>query len=74
VGFDLGYESLSGYKGTNAWWAVPAGDGWVEHTWTVADANFVGGWGWNSRTDIGGSPGDVAIREVRVRKVAVPAK
>jgi hypothetical protein len=69
VGFDVCYESLKGYKGTGKRWEVPAGEEWIEHTWTVDDANFVGGWGWNFRTDIGGSSGDVAIKEVRVRKI-----
>lgn len=65
---DVCYESLTGYRGTGEWWEVPAGDEWSSHTWYVEDANFVGGWGWNFRTDIGGSPGDVVIKEVRVKK------
>jgi hypothetical protein len=67
-GMDICYESLKGYKGTGQRWEVPAGEAWSEHTWTVDNANFVGGWGWNFRTDIGGSPGDVYIKEVRVAK------
>jgi polysaccharide biosynthesis protein PslG len=66
------YESLKGYRGTGS--SKPMTDDWTEYTWKVDDANFVGGWGWNFRTDIGGSPGDVAIREVRVKKNAAPAK
>lgn len=66
--FGLTYESMTGYKGAKGRWTVPAGDQWVENTWKISDANFVGGWGWNFRTDAGGSPGDFLIKEVRVRK------
>jgi hypothetical protein len=69
AGMDVCYESLKGYRGTGKRWEVQAGEEWQEHTWTVDNANFVGGWGWNFRTDIGGSPGDVFIKEVRVRKL-----
>ncbi len=69
--FGITYESLSGYKGApDGRWTVPAGDEWHEHTWTVTDANFVGGWGWNFRTDAGGSPADVLFKEVRVERPA----
>lgn len=66
--FSLTYESLSGYKGVKERWDIPAGDQWQEHTWKLSDANFVGGWGWNFRTDAGGSPNDFLIKEVRVKK------
>lgn len=73
VGITLTYESLSGYKGLKGGrWEVPAGEEWVEHTWTVDDANFVGAWGWNFRTDSGGSKGEFQIREVRVKKLPPP--
>lgn len=65
------YESLTGYKAIKGGrWTIPAGDEWSENTWTVNDANFVGGWGWNFRTDGGGSPSDFLIREVRVKRAA----
>lgn len=65
----LTYESLKGYKGApGGHWQIPAGD-WQEKTWTVTDANFVGGWGWNFRTDASGSRNDFLIKEVRVKKV-----
>lgn len=72
VGFDLCYESTSGYKGTGRQRAVPAGADWKEYVFALHDANFVGGWGWNFRTDVGGSAGTLAIKEVRVRKPAGP--
>jgi polysaccharide biosynthesis protein PslG len=70
VGIALTYESLSGYKGIKGGrWEIPAGEEWIEHTWTVDDANFVGGWGWNFRTDAGGSSGEFQVKEVRVKKL-----
>jgi hypothetical protein len=66
--FQITYESMSGYKGAKGRWEIPPGDQWVENTWKVSDANFVGGWGWNFRSDAGGSPNDFLIKEVRVKK------
>lgn len=66
--FQITYESMSGYKGASGKWSIPEGEQWSENTWRVSDANFVGGWGWNFRTDAGGSPNDFLIKEVRVRK------
>lgn len=69
--FTLTYESMTGYKGPKEGrWTIPAADEWHEHTWKVTDANFVGGWGWNFRTDAGGSAGDFIIKEVRVKRAA----
>ncbi len=70
AGLDVCYESLKGYRATGKAWQLAPGEEWQEHRWTVDNANFVGGWGWNFRTDIGGSPGDVYIKEVRVRKLS----
>lgn len=69
TGMRLTYESLKGYRGAEGRFNVPEDDGWHEHTWKVADANFVGGWGWNFRTESGGSPSEVFIREVRVKRI-----
>jgi hypothetical protein len=65
----LTYESLKGYKPAKGTWNLPPGEEWQEQTWTVNDANFVGGWGWNFRTDASGSANDLLIKEVRVRKI-----
>jgi len=62
------YESLKGYRGAKENWTIPADDQWHEHAWTVADANFVGGWGYNFRTESTGSPNEFYIKEVRVTK------
>lgn len=71
-GFTLTYESLGGYKGAGPYWNIPEGETWSENTWSVHDANFVGGWGWNFRTDASGSGTDFLIKEVRVKKGARP--
>ncbi len=76
------YESLKGYKGAQGGnYEIPADDQWHENTWKVNDANFVGGWGWNFRTEATGSPNEFFIKEARVKKAApadsgaaVPAK
>lgn len=70
AGCSLLYESKSGYKGApGGYFDLKPGDAWQEHTWKVADANFVGAWGWNFRTESTGSPNEIAVKEVRVKKV-----
>lgn len=67
--FSLTYESTTGYKSTKDRFELLAGSEWTEKTWRVSDANFVGAWGWNIRTDASGSPGEFQLREVRIKKV-----
>lgn len=62
------YESLKGYRAAQGHFDIPADNGWHEYTWKVNNANFVGGWGWNFRTEATGSPSEFCVREVRVRK------
>ena len=69
AGMNLTYESLKGYRGADGWFAIPEGEGWHEHTWKVEDANFVGAWGWNFRTDAVSSPNEFHVREVRVKRL-----
>lgn len=63
------YESLKGYRNAQGRFDVPEGEEWTSHTWTVDNANFVGGWGWNFRTDSNGSDGEIAVKEVRVKRI-----
>jgi hypothetical protein len=68
AGFQLMYETLKTIHGYDraGWWTFPAGDGWLEHTYRVHDANFVGTWAYNlSLTEVNG---DLLIKEVSVRK------
>lgn len=51
AGFNLKYESVSGWKSTGAWYTVPAGSQWHTQSWTINDAQFVGKWGYNFALD-----------------------
>ena len=68
-GMNLVYESMKGYKNIGKWWNIPAGEEWSEYTWKVDNANFVGQWSWNFRTEGGGSKAEFQIKEVRVKKL-----
>ena len=70
AGLNLEYESLNGYVGAPPWHSIPEDDQWHELTWTVADANFVGAWGYNFRLDAISSPNELYIKEVRLKKLA----
>jgi hypothetical protein len=64
------YESKNkGYHDAGKRNELPAGEQWTELNWELTDANFVGQWGWNFRIDVGGSQGDIYIKEVRVKKM-----
>ncbi len=71
AGMSLLFESKDkGYTGApGGYWAIPAGDQWQEHTWKVDNASFNGQWGWNFRTESTGSPNEIAVKEVRVKKI-----
>jgi hypothetical protein len=45
AGFNLKYESTSGWKGAEGWYTVPAGAQWTTRAWTIKDPQFVGKWG-----------------------------
>jgi hypothetical protein len=62
------YESLKGYRGAQGHFNIPADEAWHTYTWKVSNANFVGGWGWNFRTEATGSANEFLVRDVRVRK------
>ncbi|MBC7287140.1 MAG: endo-1,4-beta-xylanase [Armatimonadetes bacterium] len=50
-GFNLKYESASGWKGTGAWFTIPGSDRWYTKTWTISDPEFVGKWGYHLALD-----------------------
>ena len=64
----LCYESLTGYHEAPGTWTVPGDDQWYEHTFHVTDANFADTWGWNFRIDVAGSPADVWVKGVTVKR------
>ncbi|MBN1419439.1 MAG: glycosyl hydrolase [Planctomycetes bacterium] len=65
---NLTYESAKGYRETDDTWKVPVRPGWHAHTFTLRDANFGNNWGWNFRIRMCGSPGDIWVKEVVVKR------
>jgi hypothetical protein len=51
AGFNLKYESSSGWKATGGWTTVPAGAQWTTLTWKITDPQFVGKWGYHFSFD-----------------------
>src|SRR5262249_445267 len=51
AGFNLKYESTSGYKGTGSWYTIPGSDQWYTKTWTITDPQLVGKWAYNFAFD-----------------------
>lgn len=51
AGFNLKYESTTGWKGTASWYTVPGADQWYTAEWDLPDAQFVGKWGFNFSFD-----------------------
>ena len=47
AGFNLAYESTSGWKNAETWYTVPDNTKWHTKTWTITDPQFVGKWGFN---------------------------
>jgi len=68
AGCNLLYESATGYKSQGEWWSIPAEEGWHQHTFQVQDAYFAHNWGWNFRIEVTGSPGDLWVKEVTVKR------
>jgi polysaccharide biosynthesis protein PslG len=71
AGLSLNYESQKGYV-NSTYINIPEDENWHELSWTVADANFVGAWGWNFRLNGISSPSDFLVKEVRVENVQQP--
>jgi hypothetical protein len=51
AGFNLKYESTSGWQGTASWYDVPGSDQWYTQTWMLPDPQFVGKWGYHFAFD-----------------------
>jgi hypothetical protein len=66
---NLTYESARGYRDTAEFWKVPADAAWHAHTFRLNDANFGNNWGWNFRLRICGSPGDLLVKQVTVKRI-----
>jgi hypothetical protein len=68
AGMSIDYESSRGYVGSD-YHNVPEGDAWHEISWTLADANFVGAWGWSFRLNGIASPNEFLVKEIKVRRL-----
>ncbi len=69
VGFNLLYDSMSGYKFTSWQW-VEAGKDWATYTFRLTDAGFSSTWGWDFAVNgAGDKKEDLVIRSVTVKKV-----
>lgn len=72
LGFNLLYDSLTGYRFT-PWQWVEAKPGWVTYTFKLTDAGFSNTWGWDFAINAGGNrKEDLTVRSVTVRKVPKP--
>ena len=73
----IAYETPLGHRNFKAGgerWAIPAGEGWQEHTWHVTDACFANKWGWHIGLIPTGTAQEFLIKEVRVTKGGQPGK
>ncbi len=69
LGFNLFYDSMSGYRFT-PWQWVGVSPGWVTYTFRLTDAAFANTWGWDFAINAAGNrSGDLVVRSVTVRKV-----
>ena len=71
AGFNLKYESSSGWKGADGWHTIPEDVSWHTKTWTITDPEFVGKWGFNFAFDSDGTQfSKYQIKSVTVSKAA----
>ena len=70
AGFNLKYESQTGWKNAGGWYTVPGNTEWYTHTWTITDDQFVSIWGYNFRLDSDSTAHSrYYLRQVTVTKV-----
>ncbi len=70
LGFNLFYDSMSGYRFT-PWQWVDVSPGWVTYTFRLTDAAFANTWGWDFAINAAGNrSGDLIVRSVTVKKVS----
>jgi hypothetical protein len=61
------YESLKGYVYSKEQFKISKQKGWHSYTWTVKDANFIGGWGWNIRINAKNQKALFDIKKITVQ-------
>lgn len=70
LGFNLLYDSMTGYRFT-PWHWVEVKDDWVTYTFRLPDAAFANTWGWDFAINAAGNRReDLTIRSVVVRKIS----
>jgi polysaccharide biosynthesis protein PslG len=67
AGFNLKYESRTGWKGADSWYTIPEDVQWHTRTWTITDPQFVGKWGFNFAFDSDGTQ----FSKYQIRSVTV---
>jgi len=67
--FVLCYESVTGYHETKQGAMIGPKAEWQKFIFKIDDANFANSWGWNFRLDVSGSPSDVLVKEVHVKRI-----
>jgi hypothetical protein len=69
AGFNLKYESTSGWRSTGSWTTIPPGEEWTTLTWTIADPQLVGKWGYHFSLDSDSTQhSQYSLRSVTVSK------
>jgi polysaccharide biosynthesis protein PslG len=72
AGFNLWYESATGWRNTGGWYTIPGNDQWYTQSWTLPDPQFVGKWGYHFALN-SDSPMSYYLRSITVSKVVPPA-
>ena len=73
AGFNLKYESTTGWKGADSWYTIPDDERWHTKTWTITDPQFVGKWGFNFGFDSDGTQfSKYHVKSVTVAKEGDP--
>jgi hypothetical protein len=73
VGFNLMYDSMTGYRFT-PWQWVDAGSGWATYTFRIFDADFSKTWGWDFAVNGAGDRKEaLVVRSVTVKRVPAGA-
>jgi hypothetical protein len=65
---NLTYEAAKGYRDTKDEWKLTPTNEWQTYTFKLPDANFANNWGWNFRIRMCGSPSDIWVKEVVVKR------
>ncbi|HEV2283869.1 MAG TPA: hypothetical protein VGX75_15905 [bacterium] len=69
VGFNLMYDSMSGYR-FSPWQWVDQGDGWAKYTTRISDASFSKTWGWDFAVNgAADKKENLVVRSVTVTRV-----